>query len=122
MSITQILLVGLGGAIGALLRFGCMTLCSRFKFIPLATIVANGLGSFSLALVLYLDLDKFYLLVLAVGISSSLSTLSSLCNDLYSLLTDKAYIRAIIYLYLNICISFMGISFALSCIDTKKIL
>ena len=117
---TQILLVGLGGAIGALLRFGCMTLCSRFKFIPLATIVANGLGSFSLVLVLYLDLDKFYLLVLAVGISSSLSTLSSLCND--SLLTDKAYIRAIIYLYLNICISFMGISFALSCIDTQKIL
>ena len=72
-----LLLVALGGALGAVLRFGVSTWLPRIAF-PWATMVVNLVGSFVLGyLFLAHGMDHPLRLLVAVGFLGALTTLST---------------------------------------------
>ncbi|AGL00797.1 fluoride efflux transporter FluC [Desulfoscipio gibsoniae] len=79
----RLFMVGLGGFLGALARYGISMVLNDRGLIPWGTLVANMLGCFMLALFLTLVLQKYSgqsYLVLAVstGFIGSLTTFSTL--------------------------------------------
>ncbi|MEO6230370.1 MAG: fluoride efflux transporter CrcB [Ferruginibacter sp.] len=79
--IRSFLLIGLGGALGTMLRFGTSLLIG-FKSYPLATLLVNVAGSFIIGLVMAYSLksDSFALnwrLFLATGLCGGFTTFSA---------------------------------------------
>lgn len=69
-------LVGFGGALGAVLRFGVGRWLGGRDF-PVATLVVNAVGSFVLALVTFAGADQAVVLAVGTGACGSFTTFSS---------------------------------------------
>lgn len=100
------LLVGLGGALGSMLRYAIYVLIT-VKYFPYGTFIVNITGSFILGLVLALSLkDETFLnnwkLFLATGICGGFTTFSSFSAENLALLQNGKYVTAIIYIVLSI--------------------
>lgn len=123
----DILLVALGGSIGALLRYFTNLFISNFISIDkinISTIVVNILGSFILGMFLGL-INRYTLsianelkLFFAIGICGSYTTFSTFIMDAYSLIIRGDYISVAIYFIISIVISmiFIGLGLYLSSI------
>ena len=70
------LLVGIGGSIGALLRYGVGELLGSTTF-PYATLAVNAIGSFVLGLVIFGDLNSELFFLVGVGACGAFTTYSS---------------------------------------------
>ncbi len=110
-----VLLVGLGGMIGAILRYGIglLSLDTATMRIGMGTLASNLLGCFIFGLVYALslknstiseDTKKFLL----VGFCGGLTTFSSFIFDFIRYIELPDYPRAFVYLSLNIL---LGIAF-----------
>ncbi|WP_082233024.1 fluoride efflux transporter CrcB [Halobacillus massiliensis] len=79
MSLAHILLVGTGGAMGAVLRYLVSQIVNKnYTFqLPVATLLVNLLGSFLLGLLLSLELAESWNLLLGVGIMGAFTTFST---------------------------------------------
>jgi CrcB protein len=100
------LLVGLGGAIGSMLRYA-FYLAITVKPFPLATFTVNIIGSFIIGVVLALSLkDDLFLnnwkLFLATGICGGFTTFSAFSLENITLLQNGKYFTALIYISLSI--------------------
>lgn len=73
-------LVGLGGAIGALLRYGTTRLLD-VGTLPYGTLAVNVVGSFALALLTFASAGGDAMLLLGVGACGSYTTFSSFAHD-----------------------------------------
>lgn len=73
-------LVGLGGVVGALLRYYTSELVARETF-PVGTLTVNVVGSFVLGLVTVLDSGNAILLFVGTGACGSYTTFSSFSFD-----------------------------------------
>lgn len=73
-------LVGLGGAVGALLRHLVGQAVDGGDF-PLGTVTVNVLGTFALGLVTFAGMDREVLLLVGVGACGSFTTFSSFSVD-----------------------------------------
>ena len=111
------LLVGAGGAIGAMARFGFSQLVGRFSSagFPLATLVINILGSFAMGLVMGL-LAKFNpswsegaRLFLTVGILGGFTTFSAFSLDTIVLLERGEWVMAGLYVLLSVALCLIGL-------------
>jgi CrcB protein len=96
--------VGLGGAVGALLRYGLVSLvhARTTSPFPWGTLAVNLLGAFLLGVV-YAALDRGHLpqelqAHLAVGLLGSFTTFSTFSLDALRLLESGAWLRAGAYL------------------------
>ncbi|MDZ7701412.1 MAG: CrcB family protein [Halobacteriales archaeon] len=69
-------LVGLGGAAGAVLRYGVSRALAGRAF-PVATLAVNAVGSFALALVTFANAGDAVLLAVGTGACGSFTTFSS---------------------------------------------
>lgn len=69
-------LVGLGGAIGAVLRYGVSRTLAGREF-PIATLLVNAVGSFVLAGVTFAGAGEAALLTVGTGACGSFTTFSS---------------------------------------------
>ena len=96
----------IGAILGSSLRYFFTILNFTFLGLPTATILVNIIGS---AMAGYF-LNKFngavYIFVY-VGLFGSFTTLSSFNIELFSLVSDKSLVKALIYFSLNIFISFI---------------
>lgn len=70
-------LVGLGGAIGAVLRYGVSRTLAGREF-PVATLLVNAVGSFVLAGITFAGAGDTVLLAIGTGACGSFTTFSSL--------------------------------------------
>ena len=73
-------LVGLGGTLGALLRYGTTRLVDAEAF-PFGTLAVNVLGSFALGSLVFAGVGDDALLALGVGACGSFTTFSSFAHD-----------------------------------------
>ncbi len=103
--------VGLGGAVGAVLRYtvGRTVETSRF---PLATLLVNVLGSFVLGLVMFSDPTEAARLFVGVGVCGGFTTFSTFCVDTVQLVEDGESILAAGYALGNVAISATAIGIA----------
>jgi CrcB protein len=111
------LLVGAGGAIGAMARFGVGTLVGRLwpMSFPLATLLINILGS--LAMGLFVGLMARWLpawqsdarLFVAVGILGGFTTFSSFSLDTITLIERGELLQAGLYVLLSVVLCLIGL-------------
>ena len=107
--INLLLTVGLGGALGAILRY--MSGLWIANLIPdrpyLATLLVNVLGSLLIGLFYlaseYLQIKDELRLLLVVGFLGSLTTFSTFSYEFVLMINQKSYLLAISYIALNNC-------------------
>ncbi|MCX7623650.1 MAG: fluoride efflux transporter CrcB [Thermomicrobium sp.] len=98
----QLVLVALGGALGATLRYLVTSwVQQRVDFFPWGTLVVNLVGSFLIGMVLELTLRGYLSsqarLFLAVGILGGFTTFSSFSWETLALLEDGDVLPALVY-------------------------
>lgn len=93
------LLVGLGGALGSMLRYGMTLLCAAFNLSGnVATLAVNVLGSFLIGLLTGCCKDGSMLLLLTVGLCGGFTTFSTFSMQNVRLLQDGKIGLAAIYI------------------------
>ncbi len=111
--VVSFLLVGAGGALGAMTRLGLnLLLAHKILIVPLGTLASNYLGCFIMGVVLQLMLTADWFnqsgivseqnrLLFAVGFCGSLTTLSSMVVELNTLMQRNEFLGAFTYLFLS---------------------
>lgn len=104
--IKNLLLVGLGGGIGSILRYVATLLISSKTF-PYATLLVNIIGSFLIGLVLAISIkdENFttnWKLFLATGICGGFTTFSAFSIENMQLLQNERTGMAFFYITLSI--------------------
>jgi len=109
--VVSFLLVGVGGALGAMTRLGMTILFAhRIVIVPLGTFASNLLGCFVMGIVLQLMLTAEWFshsgivseqnrLLFAVGFCGSLTTLSSMVVEMNTLMQREEFLGAFTYLF-----------------------
>lgn len=102
----NILLVGLGGGIGSMIRYACWLLLHSRSF-PYATLTVNILGSFIIGLLLALGIKEAGLtedwkLFLATGICGGFTTFSAFSAENMMMLQSGKYTMAFLYIGLSL--------------------
>jgi CrcB protein len=112
--VVSFLLVGAGGALGAMTRLGMnLLLAHRILIVPLGTLASNYLGCFIMGIVLQLLLTAEWFnqssivaeqnrLLFAVGFCGSLTTLSSMVVEMNTLMQRSEILGAFTYLFLSL--------------------
>jgi len=112
-----LLLVGAGGALGAMARYGFASLVGRFwpMSFPLATLLINIIGSVAMglfvgALARLLPANQEALrLFVAVGIFGGFTTFSSFSLDTISLVERGEVLPAVAYVALSVVVCLLGL-------------
>ncbi|MDD8049419.1 MAG: fluoride efflux transporter CrcB [Thomasclavelia sp.] len=114
----NLIIVGLGGALGAVVRY----LLGFIKVkgnIPVMTMVINIIGSFLIGLIVALALkydknDSGLILFLKVGVCGGFTTFSTFSLESMNLLQSGHHLEAFIYMFLSfglsLCAVFIGTS------------
>ena len=104
--IQQAALVALGGAIGAVLRFGIGNIIESSEF-PLSTILVNVSGSFILGMLAVMAIKNGYseelMLFFGTGLLGAFTTMSTFSLETLTLVKNDNYTLALAYA----CISFI---------------
>ena len=111
------LLVGAGGAIGAMARYGMSVLIGRFwpMSFPLATLLVNIIGSTCMGLLIGLLVRTLpaagpeIRLFVAVGVLGGFTTFSSFSLDTISLIERGELAQAVLYVGLSVVICLAGL-------------
>ena len=106
------LLVGLGGAIGSILRYGSALLIGTKTF-PLATLLINITGSFVIGMVIGFSLrnESFsnnWKPFLATGICGGFTTFSAFSFENMELLENGKYFLCALYIIASIVLGIIG--------------
>lgn len=109
----MIVAVGLGGAIGAIVRYYIGKFLNNKSVIPLGTLLLNWSGSFGLGLLMgfYLDgkIDEFYFSFIGIGFFGAFTTFSTFSYETLHLIKQKKWKTAVIYVSFS---ATLGIVFA----------
>ncbi|NSW74254.1 fluoride efflux transporter CrcB [bacterium] len=111
--INLILVVGLGGAIGAIARYltgiWMLTILPNKPFI--STLIVNFIGSaligFFYLISSVLDIKDSIRLLFVVGFLGSLTTFSTFSYEFVTMINQKNYLLAMTYILLNLSLSGM---------------
>tara|TARA_Y100000739_G_scaffold201060_1_gene185629 strand:- start:628 stop:1005 length:378 start_codon:yes stop_codon:yes gene_type:complete len=111
--INLILVVGLGGAIGAIARYltgiWMLTILPNKPFI--STLIVNFIGSaligFFYLISSILDIKDSIRLLFVVGFLGSLTTFSTFSYEFVTMINQKNYLLAMTYILLNLSLSGM---------------
>ena len=115
------LLVGLGGALGAIARYGSGVLTGRFwpSAFPIVTLSINVLGSLLMGLLVG-ALARYTpawqaeaRLFLAIGVLGGFTTFSSFSLDTIALIERGEVLSALLYIGLSVGLSLAGLALGL---------
>lgn len=101
----NIIAVGVGGLIGAILRYGIDQLVPLINGLPIGTLIANLLGSFILGWFMFRiskQINSPIGLGMSVGIIGSFTTFSTFSVETFSLLARGMIFFAILYVLLTV--------------------
>ena len=112
----QLLLVGVGGFIGSVARYGVskLNLYIHFLSIPIGTLTVNIVGSFVIGIITGIATKSELIslnmrLFLMVGICGGFTTFSSFTNENLTLLQNGQILSSIIYTGLSIFFGFLAV-------------
>lgn len=116
-----ILLIGSGGFIGSIARYGLQQLVHKLLPLtfPLGILIVNSLGCFAIGLIYgalgrHAWLTEDWKLFLAIGICGGFTTFSSFSYDNIKLLQEGYYGQALLYIsssiFIGLALTLLGIS------------
>ena len=112
----SILYVGIGGFIGASLRYIISVNSSRLfgTQLPYGTLIVNVLGGLLIGVIMEFSLTTDFIshdlrLFLTTGILGGLTTFSTFSYETISFLSEGRYIVGISNIFLNLILSFAGV-------------
>lgn len=111
------LLVGAGGAVGAMSRYGLSILVGRFwtNSFPLATLLANVFGSCLMGILIGVlarttpAMSNEIRIFVAIGVLGGFTTFSSFSLDTIYLIERGALAQAILYIGLSVVVCLAGL-------------
>jgi fluoride exporter len=114
------LLVGLGGAIGAMVRFGISNIKINSQYIfPIHTLCINIIGSFLLGYLATLSLPTSVQRLWAVGICGGFTTFSTFSKEAVTLWQQQQYTISVGYVLLSILLGIAAFYLGLQFTTTK---
>lgn len=107
----RVLMVGLGGAFGALARYGAALLLNERGLLPWGTLAVNLTGCFLLALFLTIVLGRlsggsFFVLAISTGFIGSFTTFSSVSVENILLIHSFVHL-ALLYISLTLAFGYI---------------
>lgn len=112
----QILLVGIGGFIGSVLRYFVQGLNLNFQVlsIPLGTLLVNIAGSFIIGLLIGFSAKGDWLsyemrLLLMVGFCGGFTTFSSFTAENFTLMQNGQFVPVLIYTGVSVITGFIAV-------------
>jgi len=115
-NLTKILVVGIGGALGAIARYliNISPLANLFEKFPFPTFFINITGSFLIGFLLILFTDKFAIndnlrLAIIVGFLGAFTTFSTFELEIWELIKENQFPTAFLYLFLSVVVGFIGV-------------
>ena len=116
-ALTSIATIGIGATVGASCRYniGIVSVQYLGKALPYGTLISNVIGSFIAGLLVVLVLEKLllsetYRLMLLVGLTGSLTTMSALSIESVEMLSGGSYSQALLNILLNVGLSVLAAS------------
>ena len=116
-ALTSITTIGIGATVGASCRYyiGIVSVQYLGKALPYGTLISNVLGSFIAGLLVVFILEKLllsetYRLMLLVGLTGSLTTMSALSIESVEMLSGGSYSQALLNILLNVGLSVLAAS------------
>ncbi len=114
-AVGTVLAIGVGATIGASCRYylGVLSLQWLGKSLPYGTLVSNVLGSLIAGILVVVILEKAllnetYRLMLLVGLTGSLTTMSTLSYESLQMLGSGQYSQALLNILLNVGLSLLA--------------
>jgi len=108
----ELIIIGFGGFIGAILRFLISSFFSKYGF-PLGTLTVNIIGSFILGFFMYLSLytsiSPDYKLFLATGFCGALTTFSTFSYETFLFIEEGLFLKALLNIFLNISLCLISV-------------
>ena len=118
----SVLLVAVGGAVGALVRHGSNELCQRWtlltfgRFIPLSTLLVNVVGCLLIGMLMALvrrgQLSEELRLLLVTGILGALTTFSAFSFETIMLAREDSFgmaaVNAVANVVISLCATWIG--------------
>lgn len=100
----EFLLVGIGGALGSMIRYGITLLASYLTIASeIGTLTANALGSLLIGVIIALSKGDWYLLG-AVGFCGGFTTFSTFSAQALQLLQNGQRTMGIAYIAVSLCV------------------
>lgn len=100
----EFLLIGIGGALGSIARYGITLLASYFAIASeVGTLAANTLGSLLIGVIIALSKGDWYLLG-AVGFCGGFTTFSTFSAQALQLLQNGQRTMGIAYIIASLCV------------------
>ena len=114
-AVSTVLAIGVGATIGASCRYylGILSLQWLGKALPYGTLISNVLGSLIAGILVFVILEKAllnetYRLMLLVGLTGSLTTMSTLSFESVEMLSSGHYSQALLNILLNVGLSLLA--------------
>lgn len=109
----ELVLLGIGAILGALLRYKIAESPLVIGGLPFNILIVNIVGSFLLGIFSVLsltwNLDPKYSFFFAIGFCGSLTTMSSFALEVTNLLDNKQIVLAMINVFTNVGLSILAI-------------
>ncbi len=107
MNYALLIFIGIGGFLGAVLRFLISTFVQKFtfSFFPFGTLSVNVIGSFIIGfLALYFEqvVSPNYKALFVTGFLGALTTFSTFSYETVSMIQSSEYIKSILNISLNV--------------------
>ncbi len=111
--------IGIGGCIGAILRFMIKDVFSGQRSLPFDTLLINTSGCFLLALIMSVALEVLkqnsnLKLGIATGLLGAFTTFSTICKEVSSLIFEGLYFQAILYIASTLLFGLLAIYLGIS--------
>jgi len=114
-TLASIASIGVGATVGASCRYyiGVLSLQYLGKALPYGTLISNVVGSFIAGILVVVILEKLllsetYRLMLLIGLTGSLTTMSTLSFESLEMLSGGNYGQALLNILLNIVLSLLA--------------
>lgn len=85
MTVTEMVVIGLGGFIGAIVRFFISARMNKKEGMPFGTLTVNLTGALLIGFLIGLDLPNLWMVFLVSGILGALTTFSTLMKEVLQL-------------------------------------
>lgn len=102
--VSEIILVGTGGFIGAILRYLVSGTIMKINEIPAGTLTVNAIGSFILAAMTFYSVDGSLRYFVSIGMLGSFTTFSTFAFESFKLLEEGEGRYFILNIALNVII------------------